>query len=118
MPWSLSNEQRVGIVNRLRNNKKYALSISFPDTDIDASNYARELAEVFGAGGCEVSGPLPAARSPAVGILVKVYDSSKTHPGARLLMDVLAAAGINVSGTQATDKVREYSCLVVEERAS
>ena len=118
MPRSLSDEQRVGIVNRLRNNKKYALSISFADTDVDASNYACDLANVLGAGGWVVSGPFPVARSPAVGILVKVYDSSKTHPGARLLMDVLAAAGINVSGTQATDKVPEYCYLVIEEEAS
>jgi len=56
MPRSLSNEQRAGIVDRLRNNKKYALSFALLDEDVDASNYARDLAEVLREGGWVVSG--------------------------------------------------------------
>ena len=33
MPRSLSNENRAGIVERLRNNKQYALSVPFLDED-------------------------------------------------------------------------------------
>jgi hypothetical protein len=113
MPSSLSSEQCAGIVDRLRNNKKHAVLITIPDDDVDASNYARDLAEVLGGGGWIVSGPFAVARGHAVGILIKVHDVSRSHPDARLLMDVLAAVGINARLTQDFCESSDYSYLMV-----
>ncbi len=113
MPRSFSSEQRAGIVDGLRNNKKYAVLITIPDDDVDASNYARDLADVLGGGGWIVSGPFAVARGPAVGILIRVHDLSRSHPGARLLIDVLAAVGINVRPRQDLGERSAYSYLMV-----
>lgn len=118
MPRSLSNEQRAGIVDRLRNNKKYALLVAFLDEDVDASNYARDLAEVLGEAGWVVSGPFPVACGSAVGILVEVNDFSRSHPGVRLLVDVLAAAGINARVTQATSTGPNHYHLMIGAEAN
>jgi hypothetical protein len=118
MPRSLSNEQRRGIVDRLRNNKRYGLSVALLDEDVDASNYARDLAEVLGEGGWVVSGPFPSACSSAAGILMEVNDFSRFHPGTRLLVDVLAAAGIKAKVTQATDIRSNHYYLIIGAEAS
>ena len=117
MPRSLSNEQRAGIVDRLRNNKKYALSFALLDEDVDASNYARDLAEVLREGGWVVLGPFSSACGSA-GILMEVNDFSRFHPGTRLLVDVLAAAGINAKVTQATDTRSNHHYLIIGAEAS
>jgi hypothetical protein len=118
MPRSLSNEQRAGIVDRLRNNKKYGLSVALLDEDVDASNYARDLAEVLREGGWVVSGPFSSACGSAAGILMEVTDFNEFHPGARLLVDVLAAAGINVKVTQATNTGPNHYYLTIGAEAN
>jgi hypothetical protein len=118
MPRSLSNEQRAGIVDRLRNNKKYGLSVALLDEDVDASNYARDLAAVLREGGWVVSGPFSSARGSAAGILMEVNESSGFHPGARLLVDVLAAAGIDAKVTQATNTRSNHYYLTIGAEAS
>jgi hypothetical protein len=97
MPRSLSNEQRAGIVDRLRNNKKYALSFALLDEDVDASNHVRDLAEVLREGGWVVSGPFSSAWGSPAEILMEVTDFSEFQvPDS--WVDVLAAVGIKAKG--------------------
>ena len=80
MPKSLSNEHRAGIVDHLRNNKKYALSIAFTDGDVNAAKYARDLAAAFAKGGWVVSGAFPVACGSSVGLHVEVNDLGGSQP--------------------------------------
>jgi hypothetical protein len=118
MPRSLSNERRVGIVDRLRNNKTYALSIAFMDGDVDAANYARDLATALAQGGWVVSGPFPVACGSAAGVHVEINDVGASHPGARLLMDVLIAVGIDAGVTQGTSIGPNHYRLVIGAEAN
>jgi hypothetical protein len=86
----------------LRNNKASALLITFREEDVEAANYADDIAEAFNRGGWVVSGPVPVAGSPAAGVLLEMDDFRSPRPGSALLIDVLAAVGINARVTLVT----------------
>lgn len=110
----LSKAQRAGIVEKLRTNKKYALSVTFMGADIRAPSYAYELADVLQEAGWEVSG-LPAAvdYSPALSVMVGVDDPRSPNPCAQLLVDVLTAVGIKTRLVQASNTAPSHCCLIV-----
>jgi hypothetical protein len=101
------------IADRLRKNRPHAVLLTFAGEDADASNFAHDLAQVLRQGGWEVSGPSPAAYVPMTGVLVGVDDFSSPHPSARLLVDVLTAAGIRTRVVQAAVTGPDRCCLIV-----
>jgi hypothetical protein len=114
---SLSKEQRIGIVDRLRTNRPHGVVLTFAGEDADASNFAQDLAQVLREGGWEVSGPSPAAYAPMAGVLVGVDDFSSPHPSARLLVDVLTAVGITTKVVQASVTGPDRCCLMIGSTA-
>lgn len=114
MPF-LSEDQREGIVNRLRKNKKYALPVTFPGEDVSIASFALDLASALREGGWEVSGPSPADCGVLPEVLIAVDDFSSPHPSARLLLDVLTAVGIGVRLVPASDTGPSRCCLRVRD---
>jgi hypothetical protein len=114
MPF-LSGEQRAGIVDRLRKNKKYALPVMFVGEEVQGETDVHELAEVLREGGWQVSGPAPPASQSMPSVFVGVDDLRRPNPCARLLVDVLIAVGIRTKLVQMTQAGPAHCCLVIEE---
>lgn len=110
----LSKDQRAGIVEKLRGNKKYALSVTFLGEDVRAPSYVFELADVLREAGWQVSG-LPSAvyYSPTLSVLVGVDDYRGPNPCARLLVDVLTSVGVETRLVGATSAAPSHCCLIV-----
>jgi hypothetical protein len=114
MPF-LSREQRAGIIDRLKKNKKYALPVTFVGENVQGFAYVRELAEVLRAGGWQVSDSPSAASMLMPDVFVGVDDLGSPNACARLLVDVLTAVGVRTKLVQATHAGPAHCCLVIEE---
>ena len=117
MPF-LSEDQREGIVDRLRKNKKYALPVTFLGEDVSAASFALELAGAMREGGWEVSGLSPADCGALPEVLIAVDEFSSPHPSARLLLDVLTAVGFRTRLVRAADTGPSRCCLKVRDLCS
>jgi hypothetical protein len=113
MPF-LSTEQRAGIVDRLRKNKKYAMPVTFVGEDAQGY-YAHELAELLREGGWQVAEPATPASFSMPGVFVGVDDLKRPDACARLPVDVLTAVGVRIKLVQVTHAGPAHCCLIIKE---
>ncbi len=109
----LSNEQRTSIVDRLRRNRKYSLQVTSIGKEVDAFNFACDLADALREAGWEVRVPSTAGHFPTESVFVGVNNLSSPHPSAGLLVDVLTSVGIRAKLVPVSDAGPSGCCLIV-----